>query len=259
MLMSAPLRVFQVEKIQVKVFASKQELGRAAAREAAEAIAAAVAEKGRCNVAFATGASQFEFVAALREQRIDWSRVAAFHLDEYLGMKADHPASFRRWLRERVQEPLGPATFHFIEGDAPDPQAEAERYARLLKENPIDLGFVGIGENGHIAFNDPPVADFADPQDVKIVELDEACRRQQLGEGWFPTLDDVPRQAITLTVPAIMRFRRIISVVPDRRKAQAVRDALQGPLGERCPASILRTHPHLTMYLDTESAALLTL
>lgn len=248
--------VRRYEKLTVEVYASKADLGRAAAQKAAGEVKRLLAEKGRANVAFATGASQFEFVAALREQAaVDWGRVAAFHLDEYRSMSPDHPASFRRWLITRVQEPLRPGTFHFIAGDAPDSKAECARYAALLAANPIDLGFVGIGENGHIAFNDPPVADFADPKRVKVVELDEACRRQQLGEGWFPTLEAVPTHALSLTVPAIMDFRQILSVVPDRRKARAVQDALEGPLTTACPASILRTHPAITLYLDRESAS----
>lgn len=252
-----PVRVMHVDKIRVEVYESKEALGAAAARAAGEACNEILQRKERANLSFATGASQFEFIAALRQQGIDWNRVVGLHLDEYLGIAADHPASFRRWLKERVVRPLGPSTFHFIEGDAADIGAEVDRYTRVLVENPVDLGFVGIGENGHIAFNDPPVADFADPQPVKVVELDEACRMQQLGEGWFPTFESVPTHAVTLTVPAIMQFKQIISVVPDKRKAEAVRNALTGPIDTACPASILRTHPNLVMYLDVESASLL--
>lgn len=252
-----PVRELKYDKIRVKVFRNKAELGRAAAAEAAQIINRLLTEQDTVNIAFATGASQFELVAALKEQNIDWKRVVGLHLDEYIGIKADHPASFRRWLQERIVEPFQPKEFFFVEGDAANPEAEADRYAQLLEQYPVDLGFVGIGENGHIAFNDPPVADFNDPKRVKVVELDEACRKQQLGEGWFPTLEDVPKTAITLTVPAIMAFKHIISVVPDRRKAAAVRGALEGPIEHACPASILRTHPNLTMYLDEESASLL--
>lgn len=252
-----PVRILSVGNIRVEVYPSKEALGVAAAREAAQICREILQQKETANLSFATGASQFQFVEALREQEIPWNRVVGLHLDEYLGISSDHPASFRRWLKERVVEPLNPGAFHFITGDADDIDAEIQRYTALLKEHPIDLGFVGIGENGHIAFNDPPVADFADPHPVKVVELDEACRNQQLGEGWFPTFDDVPTHAVTLTVPAIMNFKRIISVVPDQRKAEAVRAALLGPVETACPASILRNHPHLTMYLDTESASLL--
>ena len=176
----------------MEVYESKETLGRAAARAAAEAVADILQTKDKANLSFATGASQFELMAGLREQQIDWGRVVGLHLDEYLGISKDHPASFRRWLQERVVEPFQPSAFYFIEGDAEDTEAEVARYARILEEHPVDLGFVGIGENGHIAFNDPPVADFNDPHAVKVVELDEACRRQQLGEGWFPTFDAVP-------------------------------------------------------------------
>lgn len=252
-----PVRILHFERIRVEVYATKEALGMAAAQEAAKECREILSNQPTANLCFATGASQFEFIAALRQQDIEWQRIAGFHLDEYLGIQGNHPASFRRWLAERVVEPLQPKVFHFIDGDAPDPKAEMDRYRRLLADNPVDIGFVGIGENGHIAFNDPPVADFSDPLPIKVVELDEACRRQQLGEGWFPTFEDVPEEAITLTVPAIMEFKRIISVIPDRRKAEAVRNALQGPIETACPASILRTHPNITMYLDEDSASLL--
>lgn len=257
--MPAPIAEKVYGNLKARIYKTKEELGRAAAELAAERVREILATKERANLLFSTGASQFEFVAALRDVGIDWSRVAGFHLDEYKGMSPDHPASFRLWLRQRIEGPLRPAVFHYIEGDAPDPEAECERYAALIEANPIDLAFVGIGENGHIAFNDPPVADFNDPKLVKIVELDEACRRQQLGEGWFPTLEDVPREALTLTVPAIMRSKRIISVVPDERKAVAVQRALEGPIETACPASILRTHPDVTLFLDEASASKLSL
>ncbi|HPT82386.1 MAG TPA: glucosamine-6-phosphate deaminase [Limnochordia bacterium] len=248
------VRELKVENIKVKIFPTKEELGLAAAQHAAEVIARLA--PGRANVLFATGTSQFPLVEGLKKQNIDWQRVYGFHLDEYKGISPDHPASFRLWLRERIDQQFKPGAFHYIQGDAPDVEAECQRYAALLKENPIDVGFIGIGENGHIAFNDPPVADFQDKQAVKVVELDEACRKQQLGEGWFPTLDDVPREAVTLTIPTIMSCKTIISVVPEGRKAQAVRDALLGPIEHACPASILRTHPDVTLYLDQESASL---
>ena len=244
----------KIGSIQVKIFPTKEELGLAAAQHAAEVIAKLAPES--VNILFATGTSQFPLVEGLKKQDIDWQRVHGFHLDEYKGISPDHPASFRLWLRERIDQQFHPAAFNYIQGDAPDIGAECQRYAALLKENPIDVGFIGIGENGHIAFNDPPVADFQDKQLVKVVELDEACRKQQLGEGWFPTLDDVPREAVTLTIPAIMSCKTIISVVPEARKAQAVRDALLGPIEHACPASILRTHPGVTLYLDQESASL---
>jgi glucosamine-6-phosphate deaminase len=253
-----PLSVRKYDSLKVQIYKNKEELGQAAAAEAAAAIGAAVTARQQANLVFSTGASQFTFVAALKEQAIDWKSVQAFHLDEYVDMKEDHPASFRLWLQTRINKPFQPKVFHFVEGDAPDTEAECDRYAQLLRENPLDIGFIGIGENGHVAFNDPPVADFNDPKWVKTVKLDEACRRQQVGEGWFATIDDVPTHAITLTVPAIMACKRIISVVPDARKAEAVKSALLGPIATSCPSSILRTHPQATLFLDADSASLLS-
>ena len=200
------VRELKVENIKVKIFPTKEELGLAAAQHAAEVIARLA--PGRANVLFATGTSQFPLVEGLKKQNIDWQRVYGFHLDEYKGISPDHPASFRLWLRERIDQQFKPGAFHYIQGDAPDIEAECQRYAA------------------------------------------------QLGEGWFPTLDDVPREAVTLTIPTIMSCKTIISVVPEGRKAQAVRDALLGPIEHACPASILRTHPDVTLYLDQESASL---
>jgi glucosamine-6-phosphate deaminase len=250
-----PWKELSYGQLQVNVYENKVDLGKAAAYLAAQSITAMLPNRERVNLVFSTGASQFQFVDGLKEQDIDWGKIAAFHLDEYEGIDETHPASFRLWLKTRIQEPFKPGAFYYIEGDAPDAEAECRRYAQLLEENPIDLGFIGIGENGHVAFNDPPVADFSDPVKVKIVELDEACRNQQVGEGWFPSIDDVPRRALTLTVPAIMECKQIISVVPDARKADAVQKALEGPISTACPASILRTHPNATLFLDKDSAS----
>src|SRR5207244_199518 len=203
----------------------------------------------------ATGNSQLDFLAALSTEDVDWSRVTCFHMDEYVGMAADHPASFRRYLRERVDERMHPRVFHYIDGDAPDPEAECARYAALLSEHPVDLVCLGIGENGHLAFNDPPVADFDDPLDVKVVALDDTCRRQQVGEGHFGSVDVVPSNAITVTIPALLRSRVVLAIVPEARKRDPVRRALTGPVDTSCPASILRTKPHATLYLDEDSAA----
>ena len=191
------------ERLQVKIYESEGDLGRAAADLTSQITKAMLSSQETVRVMFSTGASQFSFVDGLKVQNIDWRRIAAFHLDEYEGIDETHPASFRLWLKTRIEETFKPGAFYYIEGDAPDAEAECQRYARLLEENPIDLGFIGIGENGHIAFNDPPVADFSDPVKVKVVELDEMCRRQQVGEGWFPTIDDVPRRALSLTVPLL--------------------------------------------------------
>lgn len=250
-----PWKELSYEKLQVKVYENKVDLGKAAASHVAETISTMLTKQKRVNIVFSTGASQFQFVDGLKEQDIDWSKIAAFHLDEYEGIDKAHPASFRLWLKTRIEEPFKPGAFYYIEGDAPNAEAECERYTKLLKENPLDIGLIGIGENGHVAFNDPPVADFSDPKKVKIVELDEMCRKQQVGEGWFPTVDDVPRRALTLTVPAIMECKTIVSVVPDARKAEAVKNALEGPISTACPASILRTHPKATLFLDKDSAS----
>jgi glucosamine-6-phosphate deaminase len=250
---------FQAEALKVRIFDSVEDLGGAAAKNTATIVRRLLTEKGTARVIFATGNSQFSFVEALRsEPDIDWSNVTAFHMDEYVGMPATHPASFRKWIRERIEEQLHPATVNYLEGDAPDVDAECRRFEGLLREAPIDLICMGIGENGHIAFNDPPVADFDDPVWVKVVELDRECRLQQVGEGHFPTFDDVPTHALTLTIPALIAPDSIQVVAPESRKAQAVRDALEGPIGTACPASILRRQANATLFLDRESASLLT-
>lgn len=251
------VRRFDVDRLHVRVFADKASLGAAAAAQVAQAIREAVAAKGSADVVVATGASQFEFLDALVTQDVPWPKVRAFHLDEYIGLDDGHPASFRRYLRERLFSKVSPAEVHYVRGDTPDPHAEAKRYGNLLAGREIDVSCIGIGENGHIAFNDPPVADFDDPVLMKVVELDEACRRQQLGEGWFPTLADVPTHALTQTVPAMMRARQISCVVPDARKAKAVRDTLRGPISTACPASVLRRHPDCTLWLDEPAAGMM--
>ncbi len=246
---------FKKENIKVKIFANKEEVGKAAAIAVAEKLDAAISEKGLANLILATGASQFQFLENLQKQAIDWKKITVFHLDEYKGMPVTHPASFRKYLRERILDKVQPKQVHYLNGDAPDAEAEVLRYENLLKEHPIDIACIGIGENGHIAFNDPPVADFNDPKLVKVVELDEACRKQQLGEGWFPTFDDVPTHALTLTIPAIMGCKHISCVVPDGRKAEAVYNTLNTEISTACPATILRTHPDTVLYLDSESAS----
>ncbi|MBC7256990.1 MAG: glucosamine-6-phosphate deaminase, partial [Chloroflexi bacterium] len=205
----------------------------------------------------ATGNSQLRFMEALRQrQDIPWGRVRVFHMDEYCGMSADHPASFRRYIREKLTDWVHPLAFYEIQGDAPDLEAEMARYTALLRQYPPDVCVMGIGENGHLAFNDPP-ADFTTDKTIHIVTLDHACRMQQVGEGHFATLDDVPKQALSLTIPALMAPKHLLVVVPERRKAQAVRAALKGPITPECPASILRRQPHAVLYLDLESASLL--
>jgi glucosamine-6-phosphate deaminase len=237
---------------------SKDELGRVAAADGAERIRQAIAARGKANIIVATGASQFEMLAALvAEPGIDWGKVTAFHLDEYAGMPITHPASFRKYLKERfvdaLPEPIG--MFHYVNAEH-DPAAECARLGAIIRNHPIDVAFIGIGENGHIAFNDPP-ADFETEEPYIVVTLDEACRRQQLGEGWFPTLADVPTEAISMSVQHIMKSAAIVCTVPDERKAVAVKGAVKGPVTPDVPASILREHPAMTLYLDTPAASLL--
>jgi len=253
-----PCKQWHVGEIKVCVYPDKKSLGEAAADHVAAILTEAIVARGRAVAVFATGASQFDFLAALRGRSgIDWRRVIAFHLDEYVEMPPDHPASFRRYLREHLFDAVQPGEIHFLAGDAADPKAECERYGRLLtQKGPADVACIGIGENGHIAFNDPHVADFNDAAMVKVVDLDEACRRQQYGEGWFATLDDVPKLALTQTIPAILSARAISCVVPEQRKAKAIWNALLGPIAPSCPASILRRHPNCVLYLDPESASL---
>ena len=204
----------------------------------------------------ATGASQFEFLEALTSNgAIDWTRVEMFHLDEYLGIPPEHPASFRRYLMERFIRPTGITRYHLLDGTA-DPETVVRQAGAALRAAPIDCAFVGIGENGHLAFNDPP-ADFEATDPYLIVELDEACRRQQVGEGWFASLDEVPQRALSISIRQIMDAREIVCVVPDERKAAAVQRCLEGPVSPDAPASILQTHPNVTVYLDAASARLL--
>jgi glucosamine-6-phosphate deaminase len=243
--------------MEIRVFETKRELGLAAAKRAAAAIGEAIARAGEARVIAATGASQFEFLDALvTTHGIDWGRIDMFHLDEYVGVSDSHPASFRLYLRERIVERVHPRAFHFLAGDAADPAAECRRVGALLARATIDVAFVGIGENGHLAFNDPP-ADFETEEPYVVVELDEACRRQQLGEGWFATLDDVPRRAISMSIRQILKAREILCIVPDARKARAVHDCLDGGVTPTQPSSILQTHAATTVYLDRHSAALL--
>jgi glucosamine-6-phosphate deaminase len=248
---------FKVGRATVVVHASLESLAAATAQQAAGVLRGAIAERGVANVMLATGNSQLAFLAALMhgDTSVEWRAVRGFHMDEYIGITGDHPASFRRYMRARVVAKVPLLEFHSIEGDAADPTLEANRYAELLHRFPLDLCVLGIGENGHLAFNDPPVADFDDGLAVKVVSLDEACRRQQVSEGHFASLADVPAQAITVTIPALLAARCVIAIVPEARKAEPVRAALTGPITTACPASILRAHAHVTIHLDTESAA----
>jgi len=243
---------------RVRIFRSPQELGAAAALDAAQIIRTAVEQQGRARIILDTGNSQLEMITALVDApEVPWNRVEAFHMDEYVGMPASHPSSFRKWIKTRLEDRVHPGTVHYLEGDALDLNGEQGRYSGLLNAAPIDIAFVGFGENGHIAFNDPHVADFADKATVKRVLIDEISQRQQAGEGHFPNPESVPRDALTITCPGLFRAKAWLCCVPDLRKAVAVRDALEGPISAACPASIVRTHPNATVYLDMESASML--
>ncbi len=251
----APTKERTVGQATVLVHPDVDDLAQAAAEEAASAIAEAVAERQQASVMVATGNSQLAFVEHLAARTdIDWSATTVFHMDEYVGVGPNDGPGFQRWVRQRLVERVHPRAAHYLDGLA-EPEAEAARYAGLLARHPLDLCCLGIGENGHLAFNDPPVADFDDPATVKVVELDEACRRQQVGEGHFPDLEAVPRRAITVTVPALLAARRVIACVPEARKATAVAEALTGPVTARCPASALRRCPQAIIHLDEASAS----
>ena len=232
-------------------------MSRAAANHAADALKNCVRVNGRARIIAATGASQIDFLDSLTSTPgIDWSCVEMFHLDEYVGLSIDHPASFRRYLLDRLINKVGIGRFHLLNGES-DPAKVAREIGDALIAQSVDIAFVGIGENGHLAFNDPP-ADFDTEQPYIVVTLDEACRRQQVGEGWFASIDDVPAQAISMSVKEILKSKEIIAVVPDARKAMAVKACVEGPVSPAAPASILQTHANTTLYLDRDSAALLT-
>jgi glucosamine-6-phosphate deaminase len=250
------IRSFRVDLLEVQVFENQADLAASAASMAARVLRDAWALRGAAAGILASANSQIQFLEALvRLGGVDWSKLTLFHMDEYLGLSDQHPASFRRFMRERIEARLCPGQFHYIAGDADQPLDECDRYAKLLAAQPIDLCCLGIGENGHIAFNDPPVADFDDPRPIKLVKLDEACRLQQVGEGHYGSLAEVPHYAFTLTVPTLCAARRMICIVPECRKARAVRDTLCGPITTACPASFLRQQPHCTLMLDLESAS----
>jgi glucosamine-6-phosphate deaminase len=240
----------------IKCFNDKREMAKVAAEQAAAVLRQAIQERGKARIIAATGAAQFEFLEALTGlPDIDWKRVEMFHLDEYIGLPASHPASFCRFLQERLIQKTG-ITNHFLLNGELDPAEVIRCTGQALRAAPVDVAFVGIGENGHIAFNDPP-ADFKTEESYIVVELDEACRRQQLGEGWFATLADVPQRAISMSVRQILKTKKILCIVPDARKTNAVKACFDGEISPLAPASILRTHADTTVYLDQHSAALL--
>jgi len=242
--------------MNIRTFSSKAELADAASADAVSTIREAIEARGEARIIAATGASQFEFLDALtRSREVDWGRVEMFHLDEYVGVSEKEPASFCKYLRERLIDKTGIKKYHLIDGKQP-PEKVVQRVGAEIRKAPIDVAFVGVGENGHLAFNDPP-ADFETEEPYIVVNLDDACRRQQLGEGWFATLDDVPRQAISMSIQQIMKSKQILCVAPDSRKAKAVAECFAGRISPSAPASILQEHPNTIVYLDRASAALL--
>ncbi|HEY7353177.1 MAG TPA: glucosamine-6-phosphate deaminase [Terriglobales bacterium] len=243
--------------MKLRVFPDKGKLANAAAAQAADAIRNAILTNGAARIIAATGAAQFEFLETLTKNHdIEWARVEMFHLDEYIGIPMSHPASFRKFLLDRLINKAGIKRYHLLDGEREPREVIAEVTSEIRKA-PIDVAFVGIGENGHLAFNDPP-ADFKSDEAFIVVELDEACRRQQLGEGWFKSLDEVPRRALSMTIRQVLKAREIICIVPDARKANAVAKCFNGEITPMAPASILRTHGNTTVYLDNNSAALLS-
>lgn len=251
-----PLRTTHVDRLDVRVFPDRASLGDAAAATVAAEIRAVLSDREHVRIAFAAAPSQDEFLAALAlAPGIDWKRVTAFQLDDYVGLAPDAPQRFGAYLRAHLFDTVRPGTVHLFGApmSAVEAMDECRRYAALLAAAPLDIVCLGIGENGHLAFNDPPIADFGDPEPVKLVELDEPCRRQQVNDGCFAAIDRVPTHAITLTIPTLMAGRRIVCVVPGPAKRAAVRRALTGPIETACPASILRTHPAATLYLDSDS------
>jgi glucosamine-6-phosphate deaminase len=248
-------KYFQAGKLKVEIHADRKAAGRAAAEAAAGEFKKRVRKSQQLSVIFATGASQIETLDALTSLRdLPWGSIRGFHMDEYVGISPDHPASFRRYLRERLTNKVAIGEFFFIDGSADDPQAVGRQYAENLRVSAPEVCLLGIGENGHLAFNDPEVADFNDPTDVKTVVLDAVCRQQQTAEGWFTSADEVPEKAITLTIPALLRVPRLIVSVPGRRKAAIMRRTVEEAISTACPATILRNHPDATVYLDAESA-----
>ena len=244
----------KIENLPVQVYETREEMGTAAAKNAAKQIRDLIAAKGEANIIFAAAPSQRDVLAALLKEDIDWSAVRGFHQDEYVGISADSPAQFGNFMRRHLFDKAELKALYFMECEKGREAEKCAEYTELLRKFPPDLIFLGFGENGHLAFNDPPVADFDDPLDVKVVELEESCRRQQVNDGCFATLDEVPTHAMTLTMSRLFSVPSAIAVVPTRNKANAVRDALNGPVSTNCPASVLKTHPHAALYLEKDSA-----
>jgi len=256
--MIAAKNFFRVDDLSVQIYNSEAEMAVDVAQIVRKYLEDVLKKQDTAAVLLATGNSQLKFLDALIQLGgVDWSKITLFHLDEYLGITADHPASFRRYLQERVEKKLCPQQFHYIEGDTLEPVAECDRYTQLLQAQPIDLCCLGIGENGHLAFNDPAVANFQDPYSVKLVKLDIVNRQQQVNTGQFPNINSVPQYAFTVTLPLICSAKKIICLAPEKRKAQIVKQMLQNTISTDCPASILRNQSQATLFLDINSASLL--
>jgi glucosamine-6-phosphate deaminase len=252
---SAPVKTFRIDAMSVYVYNSTSKLANDVALYAHRYLQERLAQQGTAAVVLATGNSQIQFLEALIALGgIDWSKVTLFHLDEYLGIDADHVGSFRHYLRQRVDKQVNPRQFHYIEGDANEPLVECVRYTRLLKAQPIDLCCLGLGENGHLAFNEPSVADFHDSESVKLVKLEQPTRQQQVDGGYFPNLEAVPQYAFTLTIPMICSAKKIFCLVQGEHKASAVKNMLKGAIDTKCPASVLRTQANTMLFLDSDSA-----
>ncbi len=245
----------QIEALPVAVYASNEAMGQAAARTAADILRRAIADRGEANIIIATGNSQLTFLQALRGMDVEWGRVTVFHMDEYVALPQGHPASFPTFLHRHFLDHISVKRFYPVRARSGRLEQDCADYAALLRDHPADFCALGYGENGHLAFNDPPFAEFNDPVWVKVVRLAEASRRQQVGEGHFSSLDEVPTHAVTLTIPALLAARHVLAIVPEARKTDAVRQALLGPIDESCPGSILRQTPHARLFLDADSAA----
>lgn len=248
---------FKCDRLSVEIYENKRELGRAAADLAEKLINNTIRQRGEAVVIFASAGSQIEFIESLITRNLDWKRLVVFHLDEYIGISKEHPASFRRFLHDRILDKVAIGQYYLIEGDRSDPEHKCKIIDNIFSEHQADIACIGIGENGHIAFNEPP-ANFNDEVNFKIVELDHISKMQQVKEGWFDSLEDVPVKAITMTIPTILSSKSIICIVPDQRKADAVRNALEKDISPEVPASILRKHPNTTLLLDIPSASFLT-
>ena len=256
--MLADTKSFRVDELTVQIYNTEAEMAQDVAEIVRQYLQNLLQQKDTAAVLLATGNSQLKFLDALIALGgVDWSRIILFHLDEYLGISGNHSASFRRYLRERVEQRVNPKQFYYIEGDTLQPLAECDRYTKLLQTQSIDLCCLGVGENGHLAFNDPSVADFQDPYTVKLVKLDTLNRQQQVNTGQFPNLESVPQYAFTVTLPLICSAKKIICLAPERRKANVVKDILQSSIDTKCPASILRQQAQATLFLDKNSASLL--